>query len=112
MESKQTNQINFDYNGKHYCLEYTRESVKMMEANGFSLQDFTDKPATRVEQLWAGAFMSNHRKEKNAIVREIYSKMKDKETLIQKLIEMYNNTLNYLVPDEDDEGNVEWTASL
>ena len=56
--------------------------------------------------------MSNHRKEKNAIVREIYSKMKDKETLIQKLIEMYNNTLNYLVPDEDDEGNVEWTASL
>ena len=33
---KKVNQINFDYNGKHYCLEYTRETVKQMEAMGLS----------------------------------------------------------------------------
>lgn len=105
------NQINFDYNGKHYCLEYTRDTVKLMEAGGFNLNDMGDKPATRIEQLWAGAFLANHRKVSNSVVKELYGKMKDKETLLQKLTEMYNNTLGYLMPDEDDEGNVDWTAS-
>ena len=56
---KKVNQINFDYNGKHYCLEYTRDTVKQMEAMGFSINDIGDKPATRIEQLWAGAFLAN-----------------------------------------------------
>lgn len=106
------NQINFDYDGKHYCLEYTRDTVKQMEAGGFTLNDLSDKPATRIEQLWAGAFLAHERRTSNAVIRELYSKMKDKELLLKKLTEMYNNALNYLVPAEDDEGNVEWTATL
>ena len=106
------NQINFDYNGKHYCLEYTPETIKQMEAAGFTMSDFGDRPATRTEQLWAGAVMANCRKTSSTIIKELYSKMKDKETLVTNLIEMYNNTLAYLMPDEDDEGNVEWTATL
>lgn len=113
MDIKPVNQINFDYNGKHYCLEYTRETVKQLEAAGFTISDIDDKPATRIEQLWAGAFLANHRKTSSTIVRELYGKMKDKESLLRKLAEMYNATLQYLMPDdEDDEGNVEWTASL
>ncbi len=111
---KQVNQINFDYNGKHYCLEYTRDTVKQMEASGFNINDMGDKPATRIEQLWAGAFLANHRKVSNSIIKELYGKMKDKEKLLHSLSEMYNNTLSYLLPDaeEDDEGNVDWTATL
>lgn len=113
MDSIFVNQINFEYNGKHYCLEYTPETIKQMEANGFNINDMGDMPATRIEQLWAGAFMANHRRNTSAsIIKELYSKMKDKEKLLQKLSEMYSNTLNYLLPDEDDEGNVEWTATL
>ena len=114
MDIKPVNQINFDYNGKHYCLEYTRDTVKMMEAGGFTINDIGDKPATRIEQLWAGAFLANHRKVSNTVVKELYSKMKDKDGLLKKLGEMYNNTMKYLLPDddEDDEGNVEWTATL
>lgn len=110
--ANEVNQINFDYNGRHYCLEYTRDTVKIMEASGFSISDLGDKPATRIEQLWTGAFLANHRHVSQNIKNEMYRKMKDKEALLQKLTEMYNNTLNYLIPDEDDEGNVEWTASL
>jgi len=108
------NQINFEFNGKKYCLEYTRETVKVMEAGGFTTNDIAQKPATRIEQLWAGAFLANHRNVSNKVIEELYMKMKDKELLLQKLTEMYNNTLNYLLPDkENDElGNVEWTASL
>lgn len=111
---KTANQINFDYNGKHYCLEYTPDSVKQMEASGFNINDLGDKPATRIEQLWQGAFLANHRRNtSNTVIKELYGKMKDKELLLQKLSEMYNNALKYLLPDdEDDEGNVEWTATL
>lgn len=114
MDNKPVNQINFDYNGKHYCLEYTPETIKQMEAAGFSMNDFYDKPATRIEQLWAGAFLANCRKNTSAnVIKQLYDKMKDKEALLEKLIDMYSNTLNYLMPDEDDdEGNVEWTVTL
>ena len=113
MDINTVNQINFDYNGKHYCLEYTPETVKQMESSGFKLSDMGDMPATRIEQLWAGAFLANHRRNtSHTIIKELYKKMKDKETLLQKLTEMYNNALAYLLPDEDDEGNVEWTATL
>ena len=113
MDNKPVNQINFEYNGKRYCLEYTPETVKQMEASGFNLNDLSEKPATRIEQLWFGAFLANHRRGvSNTVIRELYNQMKDKEKLLQALTEMYTNTLNYLLPDEENEGNVEWTATL
>lgn len=112
MADNKLNQINFDYNGKHYCLEYTLETIKQMEAAGFNINDVGDRPATRIEQLWAGAFLANNRKTSQNIVKELYGKMKDKEKLFQTLTEMYQNTLSNLLPDEEDEGNVEWTATL
>jgi len=107
--TKTANQINFDFNGKHYCLEYTRETVKMMEAGGFNINDVDAKPATRIEQLWFGAFAANHRNTSQNLMRAIYDQMKNKELLLTKLSEMYNNTLSYLMGDE---GNVDWTATL
>lgn len=112
MENMSVNQINFDFNGKHYCLEYTPDSIKQMEAAGFSISDFADKPQTRIEQLWTGAFIAHCRKTSTNVIKELYSKMKDKEGLVSALLEMYNNTLSNLMPDEDDEGNVEWTATM
>lgn len=114
MDIKPVNQINFDYDGKHYCLEYTRDTVKTMEGAGFTINDIDSKPATRVEQLWEGAFMANHRRVSRTVVRELYGKMKDKDALLKKLAEMYNATLDYLLNDDEDgdEGNVEWTATL
>ena len=110
MDIKPVNQINFDYDGKHYCLEYTRDTVKQMEGAGFTINDTGDKPATRIEQLWAGAFLANHKRVSSTIIKELYDKMKDKDALLKKLAEMYNATLDYLL--DDDEGNVEWTATL
>lgn len=103
-------QINFDYNGKHYCLEYTPDTVKQMEAGGFSISDVDMRPATRIEQLWAGAFLANHRKTSTTIVIELFHKMGDKEKLLEALSTMYSNTMNYLLED-NDEGNVSWTAT-
>ena len=107
------NQINFEYKGKAYCLEYTRETVKSMESAGFRVNEMGDMPATRIEQLWTGAFLAHHRKAVgDGNVMDIYKAIKDKKGILKKLVEMYNSTLEYLLPDEDDEGNVEWTATL
>ena len=112
MDIKPVNQINFDYNGKHYCLEYTLDTIKQMEASGFNINDVDNRPATRIEQLWYGAFMANCRKTSSTVIKELYGKMKDKDKLMETLTKMYMNTLTALMPDEDDEGNVEWTATL
>lgn len=109
---QKANMIEFEYNDKHYCLEYTPDSIKQMEANGFSINDIGDKPATRIEQLWQGAFLANHRRVSNTVVTELFRKMKNREALLRKLTEMYNGALEYLLPDEDNEGNVDWTATL
>ena len=111
-DTQKTNQINFTYLDKDYCLEYTPATIQQMESAGFNINELGDKPALRIEQLWQGAFLANHRRVSDTVKKELYRKMKDKEALLKKLAEMYNNALEYLIPDEDDEGNVEWTASL
>ena len=111
---QKANMIEFEYLGKHYCLEYTPDSIKQMEASGFSINDISDKPATRIEQLWAGAFLANHRRVSNTVISELFRKMKNRDALLRKLTEMYNGALEYLLPDDDgdDQGNVDWTATL
>lgn len=110
------NKIEFDYNGRHYRLEYTPATIKMMEASGFTMNDFTDKPQTRIEQLWAGAFLAHERNVSNTVIKSMYDEMKSKK-LLTALVTMYNNVLSNLLPDvgEDDEdeyvGNVNWTAT-
>lgn len=110
---KKPSQINFDYNGKHYCLEYTRETVRMMEAAGFNPYDINEKPALRLEQMWAGAFMANHRnKVSDYVINDLFDKMKNRSELFHTLQQMIAETYNSLMPDEEeaDTGNVEWTA--
>ena len=73
MDIKPANQITFEYNGKSYCLEYTPETIKTMEASGFNINELGDKPATRIEQLWAGAFLEHHRRNtSNTVIKEMY----------------------------------------
>ena len=105
-------QLKFTYEGKEYCLEFTRKSVEAMEKNGFVAGDIKDKPMTVLPALFAGAFLANHRFTKGDVIEEIFSKMTNKGELIGKLSEMYNEPIMALVDEPaEDEGNVAWTAS-
>ncbi len=105
-------QLKFTYQGKEYCLEYTRKSVAQMEKSGFVASNIEEKPMTTLPALFAGAFLANHRFVKQEIIDEIFAKMTNKGDLIAKLAEMYNEPLMTLIDDpEEDEGNVDWTAS-
>ena len=46
------------------------------------------------------------------MIDKIYAAMPDKDTLISKLVEMYNEPLESLMDEPDtDQGNVEWVTS-
>lgn len=105
-------QLKFQYQDKEYTLEYTRRSVERMERDGFVASDMKDKPMSTLPALFAGAFFAHHPFVKRTLVDEIYGKMDNKQELIGKLAEMYNEPISALVDDPDPkEGNVSWTAS-
>lgn len=106
-------QINFEFKGNDYTLEYTRKSIETMERQGFVATDITDKPMTVLPALFAGAFLAHHRYVKRETMDEIYAKMTNKQDLIGKLAEMYNEPILALMDEpEQSEGNVSWEASF
>lgn len=102
-------QIKFSYKGTEYTLEYTRKTIETMERQGFNLNKIADAPMTTLPTMFAGAFLAHHKFVKREVVEEIYESMTNKEELIGKLAEMYNEPIAALMGEpEESEGNVEW----
>lgn len=105
-------QLRFTYKDTEYCLEFTRKSVETMEKQGFVATDITTKPMTTLPALFAGAFLAHHKFVKREVIDEIFSNMTNKDDLIGKLAEMFNEPIMALVEEPTSEaGKVEWTAS-
>ena len=47
-------------NDKDYTLEMNRNSIKWLEANGFSIEEFDRKPITFYDLIWTSLFLANH----------------------------------------------------
>lgn len=107
-------QITFTYDGKEYKLEFTRRTIRQMEENGFNIQLIGEKPMTMLPDFFAGAFRANHKNVKREVIDEIYTNMPNKDKLIEKLVEMYNEPLSALMdePDENSIKKVDWMASF
>lgn len=104
--------ITFPYKGKDYCLEYTKRTVKQMEDRGFVIGRYLEAPMTILPELFAGAFLANHKFTPREAIDEIYDLMKDKKTLIGTLTTMYNEPIEALMEDGEEEGNgIAWTAT-
>ena len=102
--------ITLNYENKEYVLEYNRQSVKMMEGQGFVLDELASKPMTMIPLLFSGAFIKNCKGIKRNTIDEIYSGIGDKNALLEALMEMYAETLSTLT-DSSEEGNVTWTLT-
>ena len=102
--------ITLTHNDKEYVLEYSRQSVKTMEQQGFVLDELTSKPMTMLPMLFEGAFIKNHKGSvKRKEMDEIYKGIKDRSALMEALMEMYAETLSTLMDDDAEEaGNVSW----
>ena len=106
-------QLNFEYKGKEYTLEYTRDSVRQMEREGFVASEISTKPMTTLPKLFSGAFKAHHRFEKPKVIDEIFGLFKNKTALFEKLAEMYSEPMEAMIDDEVDEGNaIAWDANF
>ena len=101
--------ISFTYDGKDYCLEYTKRTVKQMEEKGVSPARVLEAPVTMLPELFAGAFLANHKFTKREVIEEIYAKMHDKRELVETLSQMYNEPISALMEDGDEGNGIAWT---
>lgn len=105
-------QIKINYEGTEYTLEYTRKSIETMERQGFNINRIVDAPMTTLPKLFSGAFLAHHKFVKQEVVDEIYAQLGDKEGLINKLSEMYNEPIQSLLEDpKGGAGNLKWDAN-
>lgn len=102
--------IELTYQGVNYTLEYTRETVSILEANGFKSDELLTKPMTNIDLAFQIAFVKNHPHTQIATIKEIYNHCPNKNELIVTLKKMIDETYEALLadPEEDAEGNALW----
>ena len=101
--------ITFTAEGKDYCLEYTKRTVKMMEDRGFSPDKILESPMTYLPELFAGAFLANHRFTKKDVIDALFESMGDRQELVSVLIEMYNEPIKALTSETEEGNAIKWT---
>lgn len=95
--------------GNEYILEYTRETVAILEKQGFDSSKIQSSPMTMLPLLFRCAFLKNHRSIRESEITELYDSLKNKDKLIPALVEMVSDCYNSLLEDnENNEGNVDW----
>lgn len=101
--------LTIKYNDTEYTLEFTRKSIELLEKRGFKITDIQDKPVSTLPAFFAGAFLAHHKFVKPDVIDDIFSKVKNKEELLAKLAEMYNEPILSLMDEpEQSEGNLDW----
>lgn len=102
--------IEFEKNGEKYVLEYTRESVSLMERQGFEIDELTKKPMLMLPLAFQGLFYKNHKRVTKKFVDEVYDGFKDKEKLLETIATMLEECYSSLTDEKqgEDSGNIEW----
>lgn len=106
--------ITFEHDGKMYTLEFTRRSIETMERRGFKIADVANRPMIVLPDLFNGAFIANHAGTKRKVIDEIFDRIANKQDLIAKLAELYNEPLEALIDSEDvsEEQKITWDADF
>ncbi len=102
-------QVQLEYQGKEYTLEYTRETLALIEKAGFLHGQIIEQPATMLPLAFQGAFLKNHKHTAKSTINDIFNSLDNKEELIPVLVEMIAEAINTLTKSEPNKsGNVQW----
>lgn len=102
--------------GEVFELDFNRETLYVMDRDGFKIEEVADYPATNIPKLFFYAFRRNHRKMTKAqtdrILQEVLHGVTPK--MLERLILLYNQaaTANNVQEDEDLEKNSDVTVEF
>lgn len=105
-------------NDKDYLLEMNRNSVKWLEARGFSFTDFDKKPVTYYDLLWESLFQANHKDVNSSLAIKLlgsYEKEKGSEMVgevIKFAIGEYTAFMNALAGTNSEKNEKKETLEI
>ena len=98
-------------NDKDYTLEMTRDSIKWLEAVGFSIEEFDKKPVTFYDLVWTSLFITNHKDVNSSLaikLMDTYKKSgKNPAKVVRFAIEEYQAFMNALADIDSKENDEE-----
>lgn len=111
MKHKNT-QINFEYEGAKYCLEFTPDSLKETEKKyGLKLGNLSDNLTTANEELFCAAFNANHKFTPKATRLKIYKEFCEETDDGEKIMDVINNMIAEAFEEiNSHSGNIKWTV--
>lgn len=104
------NKISVTYKGKSYLLETNRKTVESLERQGFVMNELSDRPMTLIPMFYRSFFKTHHPTLKNEEIDKIWKSLKNKDAVLEKLLEMYSEVISVVFTDDEDEaeGNAVW----
>jgi len=103
--------IVFEHKGTQYTLEFTRDAIKQMERVGFSIENAANQPITSLLTLFKGAFIAHHPRTSQTVIDEIWENLGDKDGLFEALANLYNEPMEALMKEPEDESKkITWSV--
>lgn len=104
--------LTIEYKDKKYTLEFTRDSIRQMEADGFDINGAQDNkmPVSTIMGLWEGAFICHHPDVSKETKEELFDSLGDKEKLLEALTTMYSVPIESLTKEPKTK-NAKWTGN-
>ena len=103
--------ISFMYEGKKYTLEYTADSLKRLNKEGFDFANAEAQILSVPEDMFAGAFIANHndvpQKKRIEIYHELCEASEDGSEIDKVVAAMMSEAMTEL---RSHKGNVKWTV--
>lgn len=97
-------------NDKDYTLEMNRDSIKWLEMNGFSIEEFDKKPITFYDMLWMSLFLANHKDVNPNLAIKLMDSYKDSNKKPAKVVKFaideyqaFMSALTDIDSEENDE---------
>lgn len=93
---------------KSYELGFTRESIKELEKNGFSVRDAQDEKVSAILLLVEGAFKTYQPDITDEEIWEVWGKLPQKDSLYPAIIELFQEPIKMLDNPDEKKGNASW----
>ena len=93
---------------KEYTLGFTKKTIKEMAGNGFNISEAVDNYVVGVPKLFEGAFLRYHRQAKQSEIDSVWESIGEKPAFIEALVTMYNEQLEELFGEPEDEKKAVW----